>query len=118
MTEPYTIHPETFNLVGSPYKDMYCEEREGGDHIVPGSAFGVGSGDCSESQLVRGPRYALTECLDDNTLYAQVFGSEDTSCSGELRLEMVMFPRAETGDTSGGMCALGRFDDGREVYYR
>eukprot|EP00752_Nemacystus_decipiens_P012282 g10888.t1 len=118
-TEPFdSIHPGPFNLIGSPYKDMHCLQRTGGDHIVSGHAFGVGSGDCSKSPLVRGPRFALTECRADHTVYAQVFGPEDSMCRDEMRLEMVMFPRAESGDRSGGMCALGHFEDGREEYYR
>lgn len=72
MAEPFSISPGVFNLIGSPYKDMYCLDRAGGDHIVSGHAFGVGSGECSESPLVRGPRYALSECRADNTVYAQV----------------------------------------------
>ena len=71
-SEPYSIHPGAFNLIGSPYKDMHCLERAGGDHVVSGHAFGIGSGDCSLSPLVRGPRHALTECRADHTVYAQV----------------------------------------------
>lgn len=67
-----SINPGAFNLIGSPYKDKFCLEREGGDHVVPGHAFGVGNGECSLSPLVRGPRYALTECREDHTVYAQV----------------------------------------------
>lgn len=39
---------------------------------MSGHAFGVGSGDCAQSPLVRGPRYALTECKDTGMVYAQV----------------------------------------------
>ena len=49
---------------------------------------------------------------------SQVFGPDDSTCSYDMRLEMVMFPRAADGDRSGGMCALGHFEDGREEYYR
>lgn len=49
---------------------------------------------------------------------SQVFGPDDTTCAGDMRLEMVMFPRAVSDDRSGGMCALGHFEDGSEVYYR
>eukprot|EP00903_Cladosiphon_okamuranus_P014790 g13701.t1 len=118
-TEPSaSINAAPFNLIGSPYKDMHCLERMGGDHVVSGHAFGVGSGACSKSPLVRGPRYALTECRPDSSVYAQVFGPDDSACAGDMRLEMVMFPRAASDDRSGGMCALGHFEDGSEVYYR
>ncbi|CAN0083944.1 unnamed protein product, partial [Hapterophycus canaliculatus] len=113
-----TITPGTFNLVGSPYSDKFCLDRTGGDHVVSGHAFGVGSGDCSLSPLVRGPRYALTKCKEDNTVFAQVFTPEDSACAGDVRLEMVMFPQAATGEADGGMCAKGTFEDGHEEYYR
>lgn len=48
----------------------------------------------------------------------QVFSPEDDHCSGDLRLEMVMFPRAAEGDRDGGMCAVGHFEDGSTKYYR
>lgn len=48
----------------------------------------------------------------------QVFSPEDEMCSGDLRLEMVMFPRAAEGDRDGGMCAVGHFEDGSTKYYR
>ncbi|CAB1113100.1 unnamed protein product [Ectocarpus sp. CCAP 1310/34] len=114
-----TITPGTFNLIGSPYSDPFCEERTGGDHIVSGNAFGIGNGECSLSPLVRGPRYALTECdTETNLVLAQVFSPEDSTCSGDTRLEMIMFARAVDNDTNGGMCALGHFEDGHEEYYR
>ncbi|CBJ48601.1 hypothetical protein Esi_0039_0061 [Ectocarpus siliculosus] len=49
-----TITPGTFNLIGSPYSDPFCEERTGGDHIVSGNAFGIGNGECSLSPLGEG----------------------------------------------------------------
>ncbi|CAM9653973.1 unnamed protein product, partial [Scytosiphon promiscuus] len=113
-----SISPGTFNVVGSPYSDKFCEDRTGGDHIVSGHAFGIGSGDCSLSPLVRGPRYALTECKDTGMVYAQVYDSDDSTCGGDLRLEMVMFSKAGEGDGHTGMCALGTFEDGHEEYYR
>ncbi|CAM9624387.1 unnamed protein product [Ectocarpus sp. 6 AP-2014] len=114
-----TITPGTFNLIGSPYSDPFCEDRTGGDHIVSGNAFGIGNGECSLSPLVRGPRYALTECdTETNMVLAQVFSPEDSTCSGDTRLEMIMFARAVDDDTNGGMCAKGHFEDGHEEYYR
>ncbi|CAM9643308.1 unnamed protein product, partial [Ectocarpus sp. 8 AP-2014] len=114
-----TITPGTFNLIGSPYSDPFCEDRTGGDHIVSGNAFGIGNGECSLSPLVRGPRYAQTECdTETNMVLAQVFSPEDSTCSGDTRLEMIMFARAVDNDTNGGMCAKGHFEDGHEEYYR
>lgn len=92
-----------------------CTKRTGGDHIVSGPAFGVGNADCSDSPLVRGSLFALTQCLDDMTVYAKVFDSEDSGCTGDLTKEVLMFPG---GTDAGGVCALGQFKDGRKEYYR
>lgn len=71
--DPYgSMDPGTFNVLGSPYSDKFCTDRTGGDHVVSAHAFGIGSGGCSLSPLVRGPRYALTQCRDDGSVYAQV----------------------------------------------
>lgn len=107
-----------FNLVGSPYKDSMCEERLGGDHVVRGAAFGVGNTACSISTLVRGKQYALTECMDDGTVYAKVFDGNDQRCQGDVRLEMLMFTGSVGSGVGGGICALGKFKDGRREYYR
>lgn len=119
FTGPFpTITPGTFNLVGSPYTDRMCEHRAGGDHIVPGEAFGVGNRKCTLSTLVRGPLFSLSECMDDGTVYSKVYGPDDINCSGELHNEVLMFPRAAQADMTGGICALGVFEDGRREYYR
>ena len=119
LAGPYpTITPGAFNLVGSPYTDRMGEHRAGGDHIVPGGAFGVGNIECSLSTLVRGKLFSLSECMEDGTVYAKVFGPDDINCSGELYNEVLMFPRAAQTDMTGGMCALGIFEDGRREYYR
>lgn len=66
------VVPETFNLVGSPYSDNQCSTRTGGEHVVPGSAFGVGSGVCDKSFLSRGRLYALSKCMSDGSVFSQV----------------------------------------------
>ena len=104
--------------MGSPYEDEACTQRTGGDHIVSGDAFGVGNMVCSQSPLVRGTFYSLTECLSDGTVYAKVYGSDDTRCAEDLYMEVLMFPGAISSAPAGGICALGKFADGRQEYYR
>lgn len=47
-----------------------------------------------------------------------MYSPDDSTCGGDLRLEMVMLSQAGTEDTHTGMCALGTFEDGHEEYYR
>lgn len=119
MLGPYeAINPGFFNLVGSPYADEGCTEKTGGDHIISGAAFGVGNSVCSQSTLVRGNLFSLSECLSDGTVYAKVYGEEDSRCSEEMYLELLMFPGVVSSSPAGGICALGEFEDGRKEYYR
>lgn len=56
--------------------------------------------------------------MEDGTIFAQVYGSDDVACEGDIHLDTLMFSRADGVAQPGTICALGEFADGHKEYYR
>lgn len=74
-----------YNLLADEYDDADCAEPTGNQEVVSGNVLsaGIGDGECSKAGTV----YVLTECLADGAIILQMFGEDDSTCSGDVFIE-------------------------------
>lgn len=87
LPEPSAISPNAFNIVVDEYNDADCTDPTGNQLVVSGDLLDLEStsGTCYQGAT----NYGHSQCLADGTLISQVFGGDDSTCTGDVYLEIV-----------------------------